>query len=101
MILTPGSDNKIHSATVEEIEALSSQMVSLDYTNVNLHDVLRAFANSYNLNIVLTKDIAGKVSAQLKDQSVDDALDAILAVNNYGFVRKGNIIYVMPKADMD
>jgi len=73
----------------------------MDYTNADLTDVLKAIAYSYNINIIITKDLQGKISAKLKDFSLDDALNAILGIHNYGFMRKGGIVYVVPKDDLD
>ncbi|MBF0618959.1 MAG: secretin and TonB N-terminal domain-containing protein [Candidatus Omnitrophica bacterium] len=79
----------------------STQPVSLDYTNANLPTVLKAIAYSYDLNIVISKNITGKVTAQLKNVSLDEALNAILGVNGYIYYRKDNIVYIMPKADQE
>jgi len=75
--------------------------VNLDYVDASLTSVLKALAYSYNLNLVITKDITGKVSAQLKNISLDEALDAILSVNGYTFSRKENIIYIVPKSEQE
>ncbi|MBF0331033.1 MAG: secretin and TonB N-terminal domain-containing protein [Candidatus Omnitrophica bacterium] len=77
-----------------------AQQVSLDYTNANLTTVLKSLAYSYNLNIIIGKDVTGKVSAQLKNISLDDAFDAILKSNGYGYYRKENVVYIIPEAEM-
>ncbi|MBF0522282.1 MAG: secretin and TonB N-terminal domain-containing protein [Candidatus Omnitrophica bacterium] len=86
----------------EEIVSLKpSEKISLDYNDVSLISVLKSIAYSYNFNIVITKNVIGKVSAQLKDVSLDEALHAILSVNGYAFTRKGNIVYIMPKSEVE
>jgi len=87
--------------SAQKVTVSGSQLVSLDYTNANLTDVLKAIAYSYNINIIISKDLEGKISAKIKDFSLDDALNAILSVHNYGFMRKGGIVYVCPKEDLD
>lgn len=99
-IISPGSSGAGNETPHASLTLSPSKLISFDYTNANLSDVLKAIAYSYNLNIVVTKDITGKVSAKLKDLTLEDALNAILSVNGYGFMRKGNILYIMPKADM-
>ena len=79
----------------------ATKKVSLDYKNADLTDVLKAMSYSYNLNIVIAKDVAGQVSAQLTDISLDEALNAILSGSSYSYVRKGNIVYVVEKSQMD
>ncbi len=77
-----------------------TQRISIDYKNADLTDVIKAISYSYNLNIVVQKDVSGKVSAQLKDITVDEALHAILSVNNYSYIRKGSVIYILDKNDV-
>lgn len=80
---------------------MAPPQLSLDYSDANLSTVLKSIAFSYNLNLVIANEVKGKVSAQLKNVSLDDALDAILKVNKYAFSRKDNILYVMPLNDVD
>lgn len=61
---------------------------------------MKALAYSNGLNLVVTKDIQGQVSANLKDVTVDQALQAILSVNGYTFVREGSLIYIVPGAGL-
>ena len=80
--------------------AISPQL-SFDYADADLPTVLKSIAYSYNLNLVIATDIKGKVTAQLKNVSLDDALNAILRVNGYGFTRKENIVYIVPQSEID
>lgn len=73
-----------------------TDLVTLDYKDAELSSVLRALSYSYNLNLVATRDIKGKVTVALRDVTVDEALDAVLRVNGYTFTRKGNLIYITP-----
>jgi len=73
-----------------------TELVTLDYKDAELSSVLRALSYSYNLNLVATKDIKGKVTVALRDITVDEALNAVLKVNGYTFTRKGNLIYITP-----
>ncbi len=75
--------------------------ISLDYTDADLPVVLKSIAYSYDLNLVIASSIKGKVSAQLKDLTLDEALDAILSVNGYGFSRRDKIVYILPKSEVD
>lgn len=75
--------------------------VIIDYQNANLDSVLKAFAFTYDLNLVITKDIQGKVSASLKNVTIDQALEAMLSVNGYMHTRKDNIIYIIPGAGIE
>ena len=81
--------------TVQRINE-PTELVTLDYKDAELSSVLRAISYSYNLNLVATKDIKGKVTVALKDVTVEEALNAVLNVNGYTFTRKGNLIYITP-----
>ena len=74
----------------------TEELVTLDYKDAELSSVLRALSYSYNLNLVATKDIKGKVTVTLRDVTVDEALNAVLMVNGYTFTRDGNLIYITP-----
>ncbi len=94
----------LHQSPLHALDAampLESKKISLDYKNAELTDVLKAMSYSYNLNIVVAKDITGKVSAQLKDVTAEEALNAILTGSSYAYMRKGDIIYVQSKEEMD
>ncbi len=77
------------------------QKISLDCTDASLPTVLKSLAYSHNLNIVIGKDVTGKVSAQLKNISLDNALNAILNINGYGFYRKENIVFIVPQGERE
>jgi type II secretory pathway component GspD/PulD (secretin) len=78
-----------------------NKKISIDYEGASLVSVLKALSYSFNLNMVMTKDVEGKVSAHLQDITIDQALDAILSVNGYRFTRKKDIIYVMRASDVE
>ncbi|MCK4649530.1 AMIN domain-containing protein, partial [bacterium] len=106
-------DNRITVALVHPIEAKPEEKVklppaepeakpeaplllSLDYKAAELSNVLRALSYSYDLNLVVTKDIKGKVTLSLKDVTIDEALEAILMVNGYTHTRRKKLIYIIP-----
>lgn len=74
----------------------SEEMIALDYKDAEISTVLKSLAAAYNLNLVATKDIKGKVTISLKDVTLHEALRAILVVNGYSYSQTGNIIYISP-----
>ncbi len=78
-----------------------TDLISLDYTEANLSTVLKSIAYSYNLNLVISKNIVGKVSVRLKDVTLDDALNALLTLNKYAFYRVDKLIYIVSKDEME
>ena len=46
-------------------------------------DVLKAISYSYNINIIITKNLTGKITEKLQNFTLYDALNAILGIHNY------------------
>ncbi len=82
-------------ASTEE-DAKLLQKISLDYKNADLASVLRSLAWTYQLNIVTSPDIKGKVTINLKEVSLKEALGAILAINGLAHAQREGIIYIAP-----
>lgn len=69
-------------------------LISLDVKDAELTDVLKMIAVQADLNIVVSKYVRGRVTIRLKDVPVEEALNAILKVNNCAFIKEGNVIQV-------
>lgn len=80
--------------TPVEVTNESNPIISLDYKDADVNSVLRSLAWSYGLNLVTSTDVKGKVTINLRNVTLDDALDAILTANGYFHTRRGNIIYI-------
>ncbi len=78
----------------------TGDIISLDVKNINLVDALRLIADQSGLNIVTSKNVRGTITVKLKDIPVEDALRAILEVNNCKYVKEGNIIKIYTYQDM-
>lgn len=75
--------------------AVSEYMtVDMFVQDENLANVLQMLSMQSRKNIVAAKDVDAKVSANLYGVTFYEALDSILHVNGYGYVEKGNFIYV-------
>jgi type IV pilus assembly protein PilQ len=70
-------------------------LVSLDFQDADIRNVLKVLAFKSGVNIVAAPDVTGVVNIELKDVPWQKALDVILSTYGYGFVRKDNIITVM------
>ncbi|HOW42806.1 MAG TPA: secretin N-terminal domain-containing protein [Candidatus Omnitrophota bacterium] len=73
--------------------------ITLDVKEMELSDVLRMIADQSGLNIIASKNVKGLVTINLQNVSVEKVLDAILKVNNCGFIKEGSIIqvYTLPE----
>lgn len=64
-----------------------------------LSQVLALIAQTQQLNIVASNDIDAVISITLRDVPVEEALTSILAVANYTWVKRNNIILITSVAD--
>ena len=75
--------------------------ISFDVNDADVSDVLKTLAESFDLNIVVGKDISGTVSLKLKNVRLQDALDLILDSTGYYYTLKDNIILIQtPEKDL-
>ncbi len=76
------------------LDDILKKKISVEYKDVDLASVLRSLSWAHKLNIVTAPDIKGKVSINLGNVSVEQALDAILKVNGLTYSKREGVIYV-------
>jgi type IV pilus secretin PilQ/predicted competence protein len=92
-----GRDNKEERASVLWEEANGSEgLLTMDFKDADLRNVLRLIAEQNGLNIIAGPDITGQVTVRLKGVTVNEALRNILRSNGFHFVRDDNVILVQP-----
>lgn len=69
--------------------------ISLDLKGVDVVELFKILSVKMKINIVPTRDVAGRVSVFLNDVTFEDALDIILISNGLAAVQEKNIITVM------
>ena len=74
-------------------------LITLIVRDTPLSQVLARLAQTQQLNIVAANDIDVLISITLSKVPVEDALTAVLAVANYTWVKRGNIILITSVAD--
>ena len=73
--------------------ATTEKMVSLDFLDADINDVLKALSVQSGENIVAGKDVTGNVTVSLSDVGVDRALDYVAKLSGYDYVNeKGNYL---------
>jgi MSHA type pilus biogenesis protein MshL len=75
--------------------------ISLDIKGMDVIDVLKMLASRADMNIVIGKNVVGRVTLFLKDVDVFDAFEIVLAANDLAYERKGDIINVMTQRDYE
>jgi len=75
---------------VLKIEKTEENLFSIELRDVEIVDLVRVLAYEYKLNIVLDKDVKGKVTASFYNIKLEEALEKILSIQGYSFVKEDN-----------
>ncbi len=89
----------IEDAVMAE-KGAEEDLVSLDFKDADLKDVMKVFSQQSGLNFITSKNIeTRKITLYMEDVLVEDALNALLLANNLGLQQspKSNIIIVKAK----
>lgn len=83
---------------VMEIKQLEvdKPLYSFELRDVEIGDLLRVLAHDYKLNLLVDKEVEGKVTASLSSISLEEALETIAESQNLSLKKKGNVILVSP-----
>jgi type IV pilus assembly protein PilQ len=75
--------------------------IDMTVEDLEITKVLQVLSIQTQRNIVTSRNVSGKVSADLYGVSFHEALDAILIPNGYGYEEKGNFIYVYTAQELE
>lgn len=75
--------------------------ISLDLKGLDIVDVLKMISSRSGMNIVVGKNVTGKVTIFLKEVNIWDAFEIILASNSLAYEKEGDIIKVMTDRDYE
>ncbi len=73
----------------------TEELVTLNFKNGDLQNILRMIARSARVNIIAGPDVTGSVTIELHKVHWEQALALVLGVNGYTYIRDGNIIRVI------
>ncbi len=97
----PAPEPAATAADAPAPEASAGSVLVSDEMTVDLHlqdedlaNVLQMLSIQTQKNIVASRDVSASVTASLYGVTFYEALDAILHVNGYGYIERGNFIYV-------
>lgn len=98
--VSPGEDASKN--LFEPTSLFGRQLVTLDFYDIDLLDLLKVISEKSGINIVYGNDISGTVSVQLRDVPFKDAVDTILSLKNLRMIALGkNILQVMTPQEFD
>ena len=70
------------------------RLISLDFKDADINNILRILAEFSGLNIVSSDDVKGKVTVKLQNVPWQQALDSVVRAAKLAYVQEGNIIRV-------
>ncbi len=94
----PTSENKI---TAPALNAPAAKKISLDIKGMDIVDVLKVFSQEGNMNIVIGRNVTGRVTIFLKDVDIEDAFNIIILSNDLAYEKTGDIVTVMNSRDYE
>ena len=74
--------------------------ISLQFTDIEITELLQAMAKLGNTNFLLSESIKGKISIDLRNTPWETALHSILASRGLRLVRNGEIYWIGPHAEI-
>jgi len=86
-------------AEARAIDPEQQVMSPLDVKDADIQDVIRTISKGYNLNIVLDKDVSGKVTVHLSDVPVIEGLKTLAKSNGYDVIKEGNVYRIRKATD--
>jgi len=95
----PAADGK--EGLKGKVKVSDQMLVDLHVKDQNITDVLELLSIQSQKNIIASKSVSGKISADLYNVTFYEALDSILHVNGFVFSEKGNFIYVYTAEEFD
>lgn len=75
------------------------ERVTLDLRNIEVGEALKFLALKGNMNMVIGKNVAGRISLYLTEVSVADVLEIMLLSNNLAIAKQGDIYNVMTETE--
>lgn len=81
--------------------AKAPEMVSLEFVNTDIVQVLRALALQSGTNVITSPDVKGTITVSVKDMPIDDALHLVTGMSELSFARLTNTIIVAPATKLE
>jgi type IV pilus assembly protein PilQ len=74
--------------------------LSLRFRDYPVREVLQAFSDFANFNIVISDAVTGTITLNLQDVPWDQALDVVLQQKNLSMDRRGSVVTIAPSAEI-
>ena len=90
---------QVEKPSIDPYQPIKPALVSINFKNADIVDVLRLITTQHGMNLVLGDEITGKVTLKLKDVSLEKAMNTILSVSGYSWFMEDDIVIVKKKSD--
>ncbi len=90
----PASVEQQGASAGESTEPEAPGMVTMDFKDADIHNVLRILAHKGDVNIIAGPEVNGLVTIRLTNVPWEKAMDVILRTYGFAYEREGNIIRV-------
>jgi type IV pilus assembly protein PilQ len=88
----------IHQSGAQNtVTVADTNTMSIDAKDTDIRDVIRMISKGYNLNILLDKDVTGKLTLHLNNVPIMEGLRSIAESNGLQVIKEGNV-YKIQKA---
>ena len=86
---------------LNEVRMSTDGTFELHIKNADLLDVLKHLSEQGRINIIVSKNITGKVTLDLFGVSLMEAIEAVLRSNNLCYRKEGNFVYVYTEKEYE
>jgi type IV pilus assembly protein PilQ len=84
------------AAPASEEEARKPELITLDFKEADIRDVLKVISYKSGMNIVASPEVTGTVNVRIADVPWERAMDVILKTYGYAYDKQDKIIMVAP-----
>ena len=88
------------STSAPQVSVTDRGTVEMHVANLPVSTVLQLLSLEGERNIIASPNVKGTVTANLYGATFEEALDAVLVMNDAGYRRAGNFIYVYTNAEL-
>ena len=90
----PGPEKLSPAATEAAKTPAGEGLISLNFNESDIRELLLALAMKQNANIVMAQDVTGKVTIHLNRVSLDEAIAAIAMAGGYSFRKEKGLYFI-------
>ncbi len=101
LVSVPAKSDRLAELMTSQAEnKFSGKLITLKLRDANVADVFQLIGEASGFNVVLGKDISGKISLSLEDVPWDQALDVVLHTMELGAERSNNVLRITTLANL-